>query len=67
MSDHDPLCEHDGPSWCECALITRVRADERDAVAEDIAIAIENWDEGSRLREWQRTASTIARSFRGPR
>jgi hypothetical protein len=40
MSPHDPLCEDkDGPrygQYCDCRLIDKVRADERERIAQMI-------------------------------
>ena len=37
MTDHDPLCGHGvGPAeWCDCDLIARVRANEREKIAQE--------------------------------
>ena len=37
MIDHDPLCPGDmHDAWCECSFIAKVRADERERIAQAI-------------------------------
>lgn len=45
---HDPMCPRNGasvydPRQCACALIARVRADEREAAHEAVAALQDSW------------------------
>jgi hypothetical protein len=37
LPDHDPMCAiNDGQVWCDCAVIARVREDERRATLSEV-------------------------------